>query len=69
MERDDVVVKFPLRRRGLAGPADLPASVTVKRLLQVANMLDDTAEETHYPMWVTSLANEVRRVARQMGSD
>lgn len=63
---DDKVVKFPLHRRGLAGPADLPAKMTVKRLLMVANMLESAARETPYPLWVSGLANEVRRVARQV---
>jgi|GEM_PF-3657505 len=66
MEPNDKVIEFPLHRRGLAGPADLPANVTAKRLLTIANMLESTAQQTPYPLWIKGLADETRRVARQI---
>ena len=66
MNTEDNVIGFPLNRRGLAGPAGLPAEMAIKRLTTIAHMLECLARETPYPMWIMSLSNETRRVARQM---
>lgn len=66
MEKPENIITFPLGRRGLAGPANTPSGTTAMRLLVIAKMLDDAADETPFPLWVKGLANEARRVARQV---
>ena len=58
------VMMFPLKGRGLAGPA--PGSDELLRdMLAIANYLDAVAPRTAHPLWLRAIASELRRTARQ----